>query len=49
MRALLVDADSKQGFPNLALMKISAWLKSQGDTVELIQGIPETARLETLG
>ena len=46
MKALLIDADSKRGFPNLALMKISAWLKAQGDTVELIQGIPETAPIE---
>lgn len=29
----LHDSD-KSGFPNLALMKISAWHKSQGDTVE---------------
>ena len=29
----LVDVDS-HNFPNLALMKISAWYKSQGDTVE---------------
>lgn len=29
----LVDVDS-HNFPNLALMKISAWHKSQGDTVE---------------
>lgn len=46
MKVLLVDADSKQGFPNLAIMKISAWLKSQGDTVELVQGIPTTAPLD---
>lgn len=31
MRVLLIDVDSK--IPNLALMKISAWHKSQGDTV----------------
>jgi hypothetical protein len=31
MRVLLVDVDSK--IPNLALMKISAWYKAQGDTV----------------
>lgn len=29
----LHDSD-KTGFPNLALMKISAWHKTQGDTVE---------------
>lgn len=42
---LLVDADSKAGFPNLALMKISMWHKRQGDTVDLIIGIPQTAPL----
>lgn len=29
----LIDVDS-HGFPNLALMKLSAWHKLQGDTVE---------------
>lgn len=33
MRIGLIDVDS-HGFPNLALMKISAWHKAQGDTVE---------------
>ena len=47
MRILLVDADSKDGFPNLALMKLSAWYKQQGDHVELIKGTPTTAPLET--
>lgn len=46
MNILLVDADSKKGFPNLALMKLSAWHKQQGDHVELIKGIPTTAPLE---
>lgn len=32
MRVGLHDSD-KTGFPNLALMKISAWHKSRGDTV----------------
>lgn len=45
MRVLLVDADSKKGFPNLALMKLSAWHKHKGDTVDLIKGIPSTAPL----
>jgi hypothetical protein len=39
-RILLVDADSKDGFANLALMKLSAWLKGDGHTVDLIKGIP---------
>ena len=37
---LLVDADSKNGFPNLALMKLSAWYKMKGWTVDLIEGLP---------
>jgi hypothetical protein len=31
----LIDVDSHSGFPNLALMKISAWHKLQGDDVEM--------------
>ena len=46
MNILLVDADSKKNFPNLALMKLSAWLKKQGHRPELIRGIPTTAPLE---
>jgi hypothetical protein len=46
MRTLLIDADSKDGFPNLALMKLSAWLKKQDHSVELIRGIPDTAPFE---
>ena len=34
MRIGLVDVDGTGRFPNIALMKISAWHKSQGDTVE---------------
>lgn len=45
MKVLLVDADSKEGFPNLALMKLSAYHKEKGDTVELIKGIPSTPPL----
>jgi hypothetical protein len=45
MKILLVDADSKKGFPNLALMKLSAWYKSQGHSIELIKGTPTTAPL----
>jgi len=46
MRTLLVDADSQKGFPNLALMKISAGLKSIGHTVDLIRGIPDSPPLQ---
>lgn len=38
-RILLVDADSKEGFANLALMKISAWHKKQGNEVFLQKGL----------
>ena len=46
MRILLVDADSQKNFPNLALMKISAWYKQQDAHVELIKGIPDHLPLE---
>lgn len=45
MWALLIDADSVNGFPNLALMKLSASLKAKGASVDLIRGIPETPPL----
>ena len=34
MRIGLIDVDGGKKFPNIALMKISAWHKNQGDTVE---------------
>jgi len=34
MRIALHDSEKESGYPNLALMKISAWRKAQGDTVE---------------
>lgn len=46
MKILLLDSDSKNGFPNLALMKLSAFHKAQSDNVTLIKGIPSTAPLE---
>ncbi len=49
MQVLMIDADSKKGFPNLALMKLSAFLKEvHGDldlNIDLIKGIPSTAPL----
>lgn len=42
MRIGLIDCDkknSKNPFPNLALMKLSAWHKKQGDTVEWYEPI----------
>ncbi len=35
----LVDVDGHNGFPNLALMRISAWHKALGDTVEWWDGM----------
>ena len=35
----LVDVDGHNGFPNLALMRISAWQKARGDTVEWWDGM----------
>lgn len=37
MRVGLIDID-RTGFPNLALMKLSAWHKAQGDDVTLLRG-----------
>ena len=37
MRIGLIDVDG-HNFPNLALMRISAWHKAQGDEVEWWQG-----------
>lgn len=37
MRIGLIDVDGHSGFPNLALMKISAYHKSKGDSVEWYQ------------
>lgn len=42
MRVLLVDADSQKDFPNLALMKISSYLKeNEHAEIDLMKGIPE--------
>lgn len=45
LKILLVDADGKSGFPNLALMKISASYKMQGYKIDLIKGIPQAPPL----
>ena len=37
MRIGLIDVDGSGGFPNLALMHISAYHKSKGDSVEWYQ------------
>lgn len=38
MKIGLIDADGHSEFPNLALMRLSAWHKSQGDQVEWWNG-----------
>lgn len=38
MKIGLIDVDGHNGFPNLALMRISAWHKAQGDSVEWWNG-----------
>lgn len=38
MRVGLIAVDGHNGFPNLALMRLSAWHKKQGDTVEWWDG-----------
>ena len=44
MKIGLIDADS-HNFPNLALMKLSAWHKARGDTVEWWWGFGEYDRV----
>ena len=44
MRIGLIDVDS-HNFPNLALMKLSAWHKAQGDAVEWWSGFSEYDRV----
>lgn len=41
----LIDVDGHSGFPNLALMKISAWHKAQGDHVEWWIGLSRYHRV----
>ena len=40
----LIDVDS-HNYPNLALMKLSAWHKAQGDTVEWYFGFEQYDRV----
>ena len=46
MRIGLIDVDGGKNFPNLALMKLSAWHKSKGDTVEWY--MPFSERYDTV-
>lgn len=45
IQVLLVDADSHNGFPNLALMKLSAYHKNEGHLVDFIKGLPQAPPL----
>lgn len=39
MNIALIDVDNNPNYPNLSLMKLSAWHKSQGDYVQLISAM----------
>lgn len=41
----LIDVDGHRGFPNLALMRLSAWHKAQGDSVEWWNGLTHYDRV----
>ena len=45
MRIGLIAVDGHSGFPNLALMRLSAWHKSQGDWVEWWNGLTRYDRV----
>ena len=46
MKIGLIDVDGHSGFPNLALMKLSAWHKAQGDIVEWYKPLLTTEPLD---
>lgn len=45
MKIALIDVDGHNNFPNLALMKLSAWHKAQGDQVEWWNGLDHYDRV----
>lgn len=45
MKIGLIDVDGHSGFPNLALMRISAWHKQQGDNVAWWNGLERYDRV----
>lgn len=45
MKIGLIDVDGHSGFPNLALMKLSAWHKTRGDIVEWWDGFASYDRV----
>lgn len=45
MKIGLIAADGRSGFPNLALMRLSAWHKARGDSVEWWNGFAQYDRV----
>lgn len=45
MKIGLIDVDGHSGFPNLALMRLSAWHKQQGDMVVWWNGLERYDRV----
>ena len=45
LRIGIIAVDGHNGFPNLALMRLSAWHKQQGDTVEWWNGFERYDRV----
>ena len=45
MKIGLIAVDGHSGFPNLALMRLSAWHKARGDTVEWWNGFARYDRV----
>lgn len=48
MKIGLIDVDGHSGFPNLALMKLSAWHKAQGDSVEWYEPLFATDQFDRI-
>ena len=46
MKVGIIDVDGHSGFPNLALMKLSAWHKAHGDSVEWYKPLFTTEPLD---
>ena len=45
MKIGLIAVDGRSGFPNLALMRLSAWHKARGDSVEWWNGFTQYDRV----
>lgn len=48
MRIALIDVDG-HGFPNIPLMKLSAWHKQKGDSVEWYQPLFSGQKVAEMG